>query len=69
MQKAQEKYMTRKMDSRHKTRAKAEARAKKLRGAGQNAQVRRDPFTGEWIVDIILLGVALTFLGAAFRQQ
>lgn len=56
------------MDSKHKTKAKAEARAKRLRADGYDATVRRDPFSGQWIVDIIFLGLALNLLGASFKR-
>lgn len=52
----------------YKTKAEAEVEARKLRAEGHETRIRRDPFTGKFIVEIIILALAFGFLGAAFRR-
>lgn len=55
----------------HRSRAEAEAKARRLKAQGKNVRVRRDPLTGNWIVELIVLtavlGLSLGLLGAFHR--
>jgi hypothetical protein len=46
---------------------KAEEHARRLRARGENVRVRRDPFTGRFIVELLFLGLALGIVGSLFR--
>lgn len=63
------KAQRKKRIARYKSREAAEARARRERAAGRKATVRRDSRTGEWIVEIFFLAVALSLFGALFRRD
>lgn len=58
---------TYKHHSSHKSKTAAQKEAARLRARGQRARVRRDPLTGNWIVELLFLGLALGVVGALLR--
>ncbi len=62
-----ERRKKKKVVKRFKSKASAEAEARRQKAAGREATVRYDRRTGEWIVEIFILLVALSIFGSLLR--
>lgn len=63
-----ERRKKKKVTKRFKSREAADRYARNARVEGHSARVRYDRRTGEWIVDVFILLVALSIFGSLLRR-
>lgn len=57
-----------KKHSAHLSKEAALKEAARLRSKGKKVRIKQDPLTGKWIVEILMLAVAIGLLGAIFHS-